>query len=191
MQWLGSFAGGPAGAMLGNFAHAYTLADEGRPERAVEQIAPKAIRDLMKVYRFSNEGVTTEKGAQVIPQGQLTNMDLVAQGLGFTPQTVETSQVNRAAFQEAKDEFKARKQVLTNQYALASAQQNQEAMAKVQEQIQAYNEARVRDNEITEMLKPSALTTALKQRAIAGARLNEGVSLQPGEQGLLQEEGIY
>jgi hypothetical protein len=191
MQWLGSFAGGPAGAMLGNFAHAYTLADEGRPERAVEQIAPKAIRDLMKVYRFSNEGVTTEKGAQVVKPGDLTNMDLVAQGLGFTPQTVETAQVNRAAYQEAKNEFKDRKQSLTNQYALAAAQQDQEAMANVQGQIREYNDARMRDNEITELLKPSELTSAIKRRAVESARLMEGVSLQPGEQSLLAEEGIY
>jgi hypothetical protein len=191
MAWLGSFVGGPAGSLLGNFAHAYTLADEGRPERAAEQLAPKVFRDLMKTYRFANEGVTTEKGAQVLRPDQLTTMDLVAQGLGFTPQTVETTQVNRAALSQAQDEFKTRKQNLTRQYALAAASNDQETMADVQSQINEFNQNRLADNESWAVLKPAALIQAIRQHAVDNARLMEGVSLKPGEQSLLQEEGIY
>lgn len=186
-QYIGSAVGGPAGGMVGNFLHGYKLMREGQTERGMEQLLPKALRDLARTARFADEGVVTESGAPVLARDQLTGADLAIQALGFTPQKVETMQANRAAVQAARYERKDRRTALTRRYAQAVAAGDMESVDEAREEIARYNQAQLDRGLTSEILRPSALSQAVKRQALAEAQLDRGVSLRGSQEALLDE----
>lgn len=88
-QVLGAVPG-----MVQNAFRGFSLAMGGEVWRGVETASPKAIRDLMRGYRYSQEGVTTLRGNPIIEN--VSPAEALTQALGFTPSRVsERYQTNR------------------------------------------------------------------------------------------------
>jgi hypothetical protein len=57
----------------------------GDYQRAVEKVVPSAqVRDLLKAWRYSKEGIVTKTG-ELIPPEEITKADIIGQALGFSP----------------------------------------------------------------------------------------------------------
>jgi hypothetical protein len=77
---------GAAPGIVENVWRGTNLALDGEIWRGVETAAPKAIRDLMKGYRYFDEGVTTIKGDPLLDD--LPAGDAFLQAMGFNPAQV-------------------------------------------------------------------------------------------------------
>lgn len=99
--------GGPIWSILVNAAKAPGYFAEGEYAKAGESVAPKFLKDLARVSRFAEEGMTTRTGAQLVGPDEFTTSDLVLQGLGFQPTRVgekyAAGQAIRVRSQAAKD----------------------------------------------------------------------------------------
>lgn len=189
VQYIGAAVGGPAGGMLGNFVHGFNLMRQGKTERGLEQFLPKAARDIAKTARYMNEGVETESGTPVVAQGDLTPADLAAQAAGFTPQKVATAQANKEAIDSAKASMKTRRGILTQTYEHSVTGGDADRAAQALQDIQAYNQERLSEGLANQVIKPTDLSSAVRQHMMEHILLSQGVALNPRDR-MLTEEGI-
>jgi hypothetical protein len=90
--WLQEMLGAAPG-IVENVWRGTNLALDGEIWRGVETAAPKAIRDLMKGFRYFDEGVTTIKGDPLLDD--LPAGDAFLQAMGFSPaQVSERYEIN-------------------------------------------------------------------------------------------------
>ena len=92
---------------------------EGDVARGFEMMAPKAVRDLMKSYRYANEGLTTLRGDEVMSADQMSVHDIVAQAIGFTPAAVAETWERNRALKNADRAVRENRQRLVNKWAMA------------------------------------------------------------------------
>jgi len=65
--------------------------------RGLEAIASKAVKDLLKIWRYFNEGLADLRGNKILPKGEIDGLNILAQIIGFTPaKIVETYERNNA-----------------------------------------------------------------------------------------------
>jgi len=83
---------GPSFGMFENAQRAYDRFKEGQTERAIETMMPAFIRQGLKAYRFSEEGVKTPKGYEVVAKEDLDWMDIAMQSIGYAPIKVSMKQ---------------------------------------------------------------------------------------------------
>jgi hypothetical protein len=77
--------GGPFVSYGLSFADAMDDFAVGDYQRAVEKVVPSAqVRDLLKAWRYSKEGIVTKTG-ELIPPEEITKADIIGQALGFSP----------------------------------------------------------------------------------------------------------
>lgn len=77
---------GPTAGMATQIGDAYDAATEGNPGKALQNLAPKAIKDLMAAGEMTKKGYATDaKGRKVVDVGL---GDAVAKGVGFNPTKV-------------------------------------------------------------------------------------------------------
>jgi hypothetical protein len=76
---------GPMPGLMGNLYQASQKFAEGDLDRAVELSSPKMIRDVVRAYRFADEGVTDNTGKVILRPSQLDPLSLFLQSMGFSP----------------------------------------------------------------------------------------------------------
>lgn len=77
---------GPTAGMATQIGDAYDAATEGNAGKALQNLAPKAIKDVMAAGEMAKKGYATDaKGRKVVDVGL---GDAVAKGIGFNPTTV-------------------------------------------------------------------------------------------------------
>jgi hypothetical protein len=79
---------GPMPNLVGNLYQASQKFAEGDLDRAAELASPKMIRDVIRAYRFANEGVTDNTGKVIMTPSQLDPVSLFWQSMGFSPSQV-------------------------------------------------------------------------------------------------------
>ncbi len=122
-----------------NMIRGFTMVGEGKTMRGIETIAPKAIRDLMKAYRYSNEGVQSLRGDEVVPVDRISGWDVIAQASGFTPAHIAESFERNSRIRDAQTKVQRERRDLLNQFGLASKMNDTETRDAVLERIRAWN----------------------------------------------------
>lgn len=79
---------GPMPNLVGNLYQASQKFAEGDLDRAAELASPKMIRDVIRAYRFADEGVTDNTGKIIMTPNQLDPVSLFWQSMGFSPSQV-------------------------------------------------------------------------------------------------------
>ncbi|MBF0212391.1 MAG: PLxRFG domain-containing protein [Magnetococcales bacterium] len=131
---------GPMVGYVGQVFAASQVAGDGNPERALEMVVPKAVRDVMKAGRYvADGGVITMKGDRVL-EDQLSATELMAQAIGFSPLRVNEQYSANTTIRNAERFVNDRRQKLLNQYAEAWKQQDQEGMESAKEAFMAFNQ---------------------------------------------------
>ena len=77
---------GPVVGIGANVFRGASMVTDGEVYRGVETAVPKAMRDLMRAYRYYDEGVTTLNGNPILED--VAPSEALTQALGFTPARV-------------------------------------------------------------------------------------------------------
>ncbi|MFG1462125.1 PLxRFG domain-containing protein [Xanthobacter sp. DSM 24535] len=169
--WQDQMLGASFGILQNGF-RGYQMISEGHVYRGIETIAPKAIRDLMRTYRYATEGATTLKGNELVDR--VSAADLLKQALGFTPaQIAERYQLNSWQMNRQSDLNDERRRLLTD-YARASKYGDDKALKAVEEGIVLFN-----SKETGDPITGKTIIQSMRAREKANDRNENGINLKP------------
>lgn len=148
------------------------MTGDGDIARGIEMMAPKAVRDLMKAYRYSQEGLATIGKDQVLPADQIDASDIVAQALGFTPAKISETWDRSTALKNAETRVKQKRQRLINKWAMATMAGDKETASEALDGIKAFNAVKVHAGF---PIKAETLKRSIKTRTTNAAKREDGV----------------
>jgi len=163
------------GAYLGlieQWANAYNAYSLGDDQKAAELVSPKAIKDWLKADRYEEEGVRSND-KEIIPQGDLTALEIWGQRIGFTPDILATTQKEGFKASTAQEKVRIERDRLLMKLDIADRKDSPEGDAEFErimdEEVDAFNE-KYPSAELTDSAINDALLTRQKIRddAIAG-----------------------
>ena len=170
-----------------NVADGMKMVGEGKVARGAEMIVPKALRDLMKAYRYANEGVQSRRGDEVVPRERISAWDVIAQATGFTPAHIAETYERGSRLREAQFKVQQERRELLNRWAMAARLGDAEARRDAFQRIQAWNaRSYARGIQIT----ADTLRQSLAARARASARRDDGVVIQNQRLSRTLREGL-
>jgi hypothetical protein len=178
---LEEFAGPIAGIAAGFFSAGDDLL-KGYPMRGVEKSMPKVVRDVMKTWRFLNEGAQTRRGTPILPPEAFTSKDLFVQAMGATPSKLAHEYEERKEVQRMASKLQLRRRYLIDQLFLARRQGDREATRNWMKKIGAWNKAQPRWPINSKNIQASA-----KSRQRYDERAVSGLILDPNLQYLQYE----
>jgi hypothetical protein len=172
MYWLSQTLGATVGLGQSLFLGASAMM-EGDVARGIETAAPKAIRDVLKSYRYSTEGLTTYNGDEILSASNVSWHDVVAQGIGFTPARIAETYDRSTALKNAERNVLDERQRLVNKWAMAvmAREDTADAMAAIQKFNASPKSAGV-------AIKKETLQRSIKTRASNAAKRDEGVLIR-------------
>lgn len=162
-------------SMIGSAWRGVSLIKEGNVARGLETISPKWTRDLMRGWRYHNEGLTSLRGDPVLARDDLDAWDIIAQTVGFTPAKVAETYERNGALKTAEQRIVNQRRSLINAWALAVASKNDEARHEAMEAIKRFNAIpRNRAVRITN----KSLIQSFRQRQTIAKKREDGVLIQ-------------
>jgi hypothetical protein len=130
---------GPSFGMYENAQRAYDRFKEGQTERAIETMMPSFIRQPLKAYRFSEEGVKTPKGYEVVAKEDLDWMDIAMQSIGFAPIKVSAKQTENYKLKKLEQERETERTELLKRAVYARRGISDEESEDIDKDIDAFN----------------------------------------------------
>jgi hypothetical protein len=109
---------GAAGEALASTAGGVTKVLQGDVMGGVQDMVPRPIRDVMKAWRLTTEGVTAA-GKQVLPPSAVSPWQVGMQAIGFQPAVKEEALMKRHAEQQLKQELTAERTHLEQRWLAA------------------------------------------------------------------------
>jgi len=183
---IGSVAQGFMGPVLGygfTATRASQFALEGEFGRAFETLAPKAVRDSMRAWRFSQEGVVNNAGDTIIKAEDLTPMQLFLQSMGFRPSEIADFYAKQSYVKEKEALGTDRRELLLRRFRTAASIDERGAVLK---EVAMFNRA----------YPAHVITRSSLLRALAGQAEREagyersGVALR-GRSRIYADEGEF
>lgn len=99
---VGALAG-PAVGMVGTTLDGIHMISEGDVAKGIEKIVPlKVAQNLVRTYRYNDEGMTDSRGEVVLPDDKFSAWDLAMRAAGFSTGTESTYYEANSAIQTAK-----------------------------------------------------------------------------------------
>ncbi len=130
---------GPSFGLYENAQRAYDRFKEGQTERAIETMMPSAIRQILKSYRFSEEGVKTPKGYEVVAKEDLDWMDIAMQSIGYAPIKVSMKQSENYKLKKLEQERETERTELLKRAVYARRGISDEESEDIDKDIDAFN----------------------------------------------------
>lgn len=144
---------------------------EGNVWRGVETAMPKAIRDLMKGYRYATDGVETYNGDPIIEE--ISAGDALIQAMGFTPaQVAERYEQNTRAKNFERRIERERSAILKD--ATTGIREGAGIPQAVLEEIREFNAEHP-----TDAITSDTILRSLKSRIRASQEMEGGIRLNP------------
>ena len=159
---------------------------EGEVYRGIESMAPAAIRNGLKSFRFATEGATTRRGDAITED--INAYNTVMQGLGFAPQAyIQQLEANKNARSRA-DAVNSRRVKLLRRRNMAIREGDRDELQKVERLIEEYNEglpqdADTRKQRITEETKQRSSRTFGKTTS----KVRGGITVTDFEESILDQ----
>lgn len=129
---------GPAASMTANWFEAANKAHKGDMIGSVRSVLPRALQGPLDAYQMSENGLTTQRGAQYMKPDDLSAWDVAAKALTFNSTDMTDLRERRFALDNATHARDEARHNLLNQYAKASLKG--EDMGDLMEKIAAFNE---------------------------------------------------
>lgn len=145
---------------------------EGKTFRGIETIAPKSVKDLMRAYRFANEGATTMRGDPLV--SELKPQEVAAQMMGFTPAVVAEQYERNSSLKNAEKRIMDERRGLMDKYAMAHKLKDTETKAEALDAIKVFNRSH---KEVA--ITPQTIQQSLRARNRFSERTEGGVTLNP------------
>jgi hypothetical protein len=112
---MGPFIGG----MVPQLIDGANAIRKGNYYNGLEQLMPKGIGDVMKAYRFAEDGVIDRKGQTVVNKDDVGVSTILGQALGSRPTQVEEPQHEAAVVGGIMQKFKDQENTLKSQFVAA------------------------------------------------------------------------
>jgi predicted GNAT family acetyltransferase len=175
-------AAGPVGGLVVKAAQAAALPSQGYADRALEQLTPKAAGDVLKAVRYAREGVSDLQGHTLIPPEEVTNQDLFAQAIGFTPSHVARVQEQNRNIKAAVGKLGDRRQQLVNRLFMAAHADDPQGITEAMDEIRTFNEKNPRV-----AIRGANIVSSAKARARYSQQSIDGLRVEPNMR-YLQDE---
>ena len=168
--------GPAAGLALETIPDALKLFNEGQHYRAVEKLVPAMVREWLKAYRFSDEGVKTPGGNTTLAKRELTNSEITLQALGLQPEKLAQRQKANIEAKKVEQQIKDKRQAIFNQFNFAVANGDVELQKRVLDDLTRFNRA-YPNYAIEEKQLISSVEKTLEKKAYADSL--GGVYIEP------------
>ncbi|WP_447294866.1 PLxRFG domain-containing protein [Acinetobacter baumannii] len=140
-KWWDSAASaalGPIGGIGANIAKGAQEISEGHNLRGVESMLPVFLKNFAKTYRYADEGVQDKTGVSIMDE--VSSMDLLVQGMGFSPSDVRTASEGKTAIYQLNRKLNERRSRLMALWSRAKMMDDQQEMDEIWEEIQGFND---------------------------------------------------
>ncbi len=161
---------GPSINMILSYADGVQAFKEGDYQRAVEKIAPAAVRSVAQTYKFATEGAKDIKGNELITKGDFTTGELIGRFIGFQPSKLANLQKVNAEVKQEETKMNNERNLILRKYDIAKRKDAD--LDSIFEEIDAYN-AKYPTNAISGF----ALSRYLKDKAKERAKSQQGVTV--------------
>lgn len=144
----------------------------GDTAKGFEKVMPvKGVKDVLKAYRYSDEGLTDKRGNVILPPEKFDAMDITLRGMGIAP-TVESNYYDaNEAVQNAKESVMTKRERLLRKYSEARVRDAD--TSDLEEKIKEFND---RHPERGIRIDASSKLKAVQQRRrLAENRTDSGV----------------
>lgn len=129
---------GPIGGIGANIAKGAQEISEGHNLRGVESMLPVFLKNFAKTYRYADEGVQDKTGVSIMDE--VSSMDLLVQGMGFSPSDVRTANEGKTAIYQLNRKLNERRSRLMALWSRAKMMDDQQEMDEIWEEIQGFND---------------------------------------------------
>ena len=140
-KWWDSAASaalGPIGGIGANVAKGAQEISEGHNLRGVESMLPVFLKNFAKTYRYADEGVQDKTGISIMDE--VDSMDLLVQGMGFSPSDVRTANEGKTAIYQLNRKLNERRSRLMTLWSRAKMMDDQQEMDEIWGEIQGFND---------------------------------------------------
>jgi hypothetical protein len=139
VDWIASQLLGPSYAMAGNWLKSFEDFEKGDYARGIERSAPAILRDYMRMYRETTDGVRGGSDIMLMDPSQLRFQDYLVMGMGLQPtRLMEMKEDNRATL-DRNTVLSMRRTKLVNEFARALENGNARAEELAIEAIYDWN----------------------------------------------------
>ena len=140
--------GAPGAMVLGSMQGFYDLGiKQGRWGAALEYALPSLLRNPVRAYNYSQEGVRSRSGLQIVPEGDLSLGELAGKAIGFQPNRISLAYQREAEVRDLESVLITRKTAVSRR--LENAMYDRIVAAR-EGNRKAYAEA---DAEVTEIFR--------------------------------------
>ncbi|WP_336034694.1 PLxRFG domain-containing protein [Acinetobacter bereziniae] len=140
-RWAESAMAGALGPVAGiglNVAKGTQEISEGHNLRGLETMLPVFLKNFAKTYRYGEEGVQDKTGVSIMDE--VSSMDLLVQGMGFSPSDVRTANEGKSAIYQLDKKLNARRGRLVALWSRAKMMDDQVEMDNIWNDIEKFNE---------------------------------------------------
>ncbi|WP_049044737.1 PLxRFG domain-containing protein, partial [Acinetobacter bereziniae] len=140
-RWAESAMAGALGPVAGiglNVAKGTQEISEGHNLRGLETMLPVFLKNFAKTYRYGEEGVQDKTGVSIMDE--VSSMDLLVQGMGFSPSDVRTANEGKSAIYQLDKKLNARRGRLVALWSRAKMMDDQAEMDNIWNDIEKFNE---------------------------------------------------
>lgn len=132
-------SGGASLSMLAGFLDAKMFMEDGQYAKGFEKAIPmKGIKDLIRAYRLSEDGVTTRSGETALAAENFGPWAIALRGMGFNPVLESEHYAAKTAVETRKRAAQDTRNRLLRQYA--QARLRGEDVSKIMQDIEGFNE---------------------------------------------------
>jgi hypothetical protein len=168
------FLGAPFASIRSSIFDAGRDFRDGYIIRGLEKFLPVAGGNIVKMWRYIQDGVKTKNGKQITED--LDAYELFMQALGFTPTQVQKASARAGARKEIVDKVIARRQAFFQDAYAAWSQGDQEGYIKALQDISKWNKTQTAA-EFNATIDWDELEQSFKQRGRAEEEALDGVSI--------------
>jgi hypothetical protein len=136
---------GPAANIGLKFTDALGLMTKGDYYKGLELALPNGVANVMKAYRFSNEGITMRNGDLVMKPEDISLIDAAFQAVGLPTTTITDRQYTQKVVAEFDKFYAERSKEIKASYVEGSRASDSASMAEAREDWQKLQESRVRN----------------------------------------------
>lgn len=133
-----SAALGPVAGIGMNVAKGTQEISEGHHLRGIESMLPVFLKNFAKTYRYSEEGVQDKTGVSI--KDEVDSVDLLVQGIGFSPSDVRTANEGKTAIYQQDRKLNERRSRLMTLWSRAKMLDDQNEMDEIWKEVQGFNE---------------------------------------------------
>ena len=140
-RWAESAMAGALGPVAGigtNLVKGGQDITEGQTLRGIETMLPVFLKNFAKTYRYADEGVQDKTGVSIMDE--VSSMDLLVQGMGFSPSDVRTANEGKTAIYQLNRKLNERRSRLMTLWSRAKMMDDQQEMDEIWEEIKGFND---------------------------------------------------